>query len=80
MKGNPGVFHKTVRQGGYATVDKDVDAIAITRTSRHGHFSGERVYQILKALFANKGELASVWKGANNLLPALSVGQLTPAP
>ena len=80
MKGNPGVFHKTVFQKGiYNGVDRDIEAIAITAVLQAmDTFPEDRVYQILKAIFDNKAELAPVWKGANALTPQRAVGQVTP--
>jgi uncharacterized protein len=80
MKRNPGVFHKTVfAKGSYAGVERDIDAIAITAVLQAMEsFPQERVYQILKAIFDNKGEIAAVWKGANALTPAMAVSQVTP--
>ena len=80
MKANPGVFHKTVfAKGSYAGVDKDVDTIAITAVLQAmDTFPAERIYQIVKAIFDNKAELAAVWKGATKMTPATAVGQVTP--
>jgi uncharacterized protein len=80
MKGNPGVFHKTIfAKGSYTGVDKDVDAIAITAVLQAmDTFPAERVYQILKAIFDNKAELVAVWKDAAKLTPAMAVTQVTP--
>ena len=80
MKANPGVFHKTVFQkGSYSGVDRDIDAIAITAVLQAmDTFPADRLYQILKAIFDNKAELAAVWKGANALTPQKAIGQVTP--
>jgi hypothetical protein len=80
MKSNPGVFHKsTFAKGSYSSVDKDVDAIAITAVLQAmDSFPAERLYQIVKAIFDNKADLAAVWKGATTLTPAMAVGQVTP--
>jgi hypothetical protein len=80
MKANPGVFHKTVfTKGSYAGVERDIDAIAITAVLQAmDTFPADRLYQILKAIFDNKAELAAVWKGANALTPQKAVGQVTP--
>ena len=80
MKANPGVFHKTVFQKGvYNGVDKDVDTIAITAVLQAmDSFPEDKVYQILKAIFDHKADLAPVWKGANSLTPQKAVGQVTP--
>jgi hypothetical protein len=80
MKGNPGVFHKTVfPKDCYAGVDRDIDAIAITAVLQAmDTFPADRLYQILKAIFDNKAELAAVWKGANALTPQKAVGLVTP--
>jgi TRAP transporter TAXI family solute receptor len=80
MKGNPGVFHKTVfAKGSYSGVEKDVDTIAITAVLQAmDTFPAERLYQILKAIFDNKAELAAVWKEATKMTPATAIGQVTP--
>ncbi|MDA8124901.1 MAG: TAXI family TRAP transporter solute-binding subunit [Deltaproteobacteria bacterium] len=80
MKGNPGVFHKSkFAKGSYASVDRDVDALAITAVLQAmDGFPAEKVYLILKAIFDHKAELAAVWKGAATLTPAMAVGQVTP--
>ena len=80
MKGNPGVFHKTVfAKGSYAGVESDIEALGITAVLQAmDTFPAERLYQILKAIFDNKAELAAVWKGATALTPAMAVGQITP--
>ncbi|MFZ4441142.1 MAG: TAXI family TRAP transporter solute-binding subunit [Syntrophales bacterium] len=80
MKGNPGVFHKMVfAKGSYAGVERDIEALGITAVLQAmDTFPAERLYQILKAIFDNKAELAAVWKGATTLTPAMAVGQVTP--
>ena len=80
MKGNPGVFHKTVfPKDCYSGVDRDVDAIAITAVLQvMDTFPADRLYQILKAIFNNKTELSAVWKGAMQLTPQKAVQQVTP--
>jgi len=80
MKGNPGVFHKTVfAKGSYAGVESNIEALGITAVLQAmDTFPAERLYQILKAIFDNKAELAAVWKGATALTPAMAVGQITP--
>ena len=80
MKGNPGVFHKTVfAKGSYSGVENDVDTIAITAVLQAmDTFPAERLYQIVKAIFDNKAELVAVWKGATKMTPATAVGQVTP--
>jgi hypothetical protein len=80
MKANPGVFHKTAfAKGSYTGVDKDIDTIGITAVLQAmDTFPAERVYQIVKAIFDNKAELAAVWKGATKMTPATAVGQVTP--
>ncbi len=80
MKGNPGVFHKTVfAKGSYAGVDSDIEALGITAVLQAmDTFPAERLYQIVKAIFDNKAELAAVWKGATKMTPASAVGQVTP--
>jgi uncharacterized protein len=79
MKVNPGVFHKVIFQKGcYAGVDADIETIGITAVLQAmDTFSADRVYQILKAIFDNKTELAAVWKGATKMTPATAVGQVT---
>jgi uncharacterized protein len=80
MKGNPGVFHKSIfAKGCYTGVDKDVDALAITAVLQAmDTFPAEKVYQILKAIFDNKAEIVAVWKDAAKLTPAMAVSQVTP--
>ena len=80
MKGNPGVFHKTVfAKGSYSDVEKNIDAIGITAVLQAmDTFPADRLYQIVKAIFDNKAELAAVWKGATKMTPASAVGQVTP--
>ncbi|MHB8770822.1 MAG: TAXI family TRAP transporter solute-binding subunit [Syntrophales bacterium] len=80
MKGNPGVFHKTkYAKGSYSSVQSDIEAIAITAVLQAmDSFPADRLYQIVKAIFDNKAELAAVWKGAAKLTPQMAVGQVTP--
>jgi uncharacterized protein len=80
MKGNPGVFHKTVfAKGSYAGVESDIEAIGITAVLQAmDTFPADRLYLIVKAIFDNKAELAAVWKGATQMTPATAVGQVTP--
>jgi TRAP-type uncharacterized transport system substrate-binding protein len=80
MKGNPGVFHNTVfAKGSYASVQNDIDAIAITAVLlAMDTFPADRVQQIVKAIFDNKAEIAAVWKGATKMTPEGAVGQVTP--
>jgi hypothetical protein len=80
MKGNPGVFHKTVfAKGQYSGVTSDVEAIAITAVLQAmDTFPADKLYQIVNAIFDNKVELSAVWKGATTLTPAIAVGQVTP--
>ena len=80
IKGNPGVFHKTVfPRGCYAGVDRDIEAIAITAVLQAmDTFPADRLYQILNAIFDNKAELAAVWKGAAALTPQKAVGLVSP--
>jgi uncharacterized protein len=80
MKGNPGVFHKTLfAKGSYSGIVSDVPAIAITAVLNvMESFPKEKVYQIVSAIFANTKELSSVWKGALQLTPQTAVSQITP--
>ena len=80
MKGNPGVFHKTVfAKGDYSDITSDVEAIAITAVLQAmDTFPADKLYQIVKAIFDNKTELTAVWKGATKLTPEKAVGQVTP--
>lgn len=80
MKGNPGVFHKTVfAKGSYSAVENDIPALAITAVlMAMESFPEDRLYQIISAIFANTKELSAVWKGAANLTPQTSVSQMTP--
>ncbi len=80
MSAIPVAFHKTVfPKGCYAGVDRDVEAIAITAVLQAmDTFPEDRLYQILKAIFDNKAELAAIWKGAGALTPQKAIGQVTP--
>jgi uncharacterized protein len=80
MKGNPGVFHKTVfAKGEYSSVTSDVEAIAITAVLQAmDAFPADKLYQIVKAIFDNKVELSAVWKDATKLTPTMAVSQVTP--
>ena len=81
MKGNPGVFHKTVfTKGSYSGLEKDVETIAITAVLQTmDTFPEDRLYQIVKAIFDHKTELSAVWKDATKMTPESAVGQVTPA-
>jgi len=80
MQANPGVFHKTVfAKGAYATVDSDIETLAITAVLlTMDKFPEDRLYQIVSAIFANQKELSAVWKDAEKLTPAKAVTQMTP--
>jgi hypothetical protein len=80
MKAHPGVFHKTVfAKGSYSGVESDIPAIAITAVLKAmDTFPADRLYQIVKAIFDHKAELAAVWKGATQMTPESAVGQVTP--
>ncbi len=80
MKANPSVFHKTVfAKGDYSSVDKDVEAIAITSAlEAMESFPADRMYQILAAIFGNLQEISAVWKDATKLTPAKSVQMISP--
>ena len=80
MKAHRGVFHKTAfAKGSYSTVESDVPTIGITAVLQAmDTFPEDRVYQIVKAIFDHKAELAAVWKGANALTPERAVSQVTP--
>jgi hypothetical protein len=80
MQANPGVFHKTIfAKGAYASLEGDVEGIAITAVlNAMESMPAERVYQIVKAIFANTAEIAAVWKGAAKLTAQQAVGQMTP--
>jgi TRAP transporter TAXI family solute receptor len=80
MSAIPVAFHRTIfPKGCYAGVDHDIDAIAITAVLQAmDTFPEDRIYQILKATFDHKDELAAVWKGAAALTPEKAVGQVTP--
>lgn len=77
---NPGVFHKTkFPKGCYSSVDKDIDAIAITAVLlAMDNFPEDKMYQIVKEIFANTADIVPVWKGAKDLTPKSAVSQLTP--
>jgi len=80
MKGNPGVFHKTVFQkGSYSAVERDIQALAITAVlTAMDTFPPDKLYQIVSAVFGSTAELSAVWKDANKLIPENSVKQVTP--
>ena len=80
MKGNPGVFHKTMfAKGEYSSVPSDVQAIAITAVLQAmDSFPADKLYQIVKAIFDHKMDITAVWKGAAKLTPEKAVGQVTP--
>ncbi|HPP06311.1 MAG TPA: TAXI family TRAP transporter solute-binding subunit [Syntrophorhabdaceae bacterium] len=80
FKANPGVFHKTKFQKGcYSSVDKDIDAIAITAVLlAMDNFPEDIMYKIVKEIFANTSDIVPVWKGAKDLTPKSAVSQLTP--
>jgi len=80
MKANPGVFHKTkFTKAGYNTLDKDVDAVAITAVLvSMNNFPADKMYLIVKEIFDNSADIIPVWKGAKNLTPKTAVSQLTP--
>jgi hypothetical protein len=80
MKGNPGVFHKTVfEKGAYSAVEKDIPAIAITAVlTAMDTFPQDKLYQIVSSVFASTAELSAVWKDATKLVPDRSVNQVTP--
>lgn len=80
MSAIPVAFHKTVfPKGCYTGVDRDIEAIAITAVLQAmDTFPEDRLYQILKAIFDNKAELAAVWKGAAALTPENAIRQVTP--
>ena len=76
----PVAFHRTVfPKGCYPGIDHDVETIGITAVLQAmDTFPADRLYQILKAIFDNKAELAAVWKGAAALTPEKAVSQVTP--
>jgi hypothetical protein len=80
MKGNPGVFHKTVfEKGAYSAVEKDIPAIAITAVlTAMDTFPQDKLYQIVSSVFVSTAELSAVWKDATKLVPDRSVNQVTP--
>jgi len=80
FKANPGVFHKTkFKKGCYSSVDKDIDAIAITAVLvAMDNFPEDTMYKIVKEIFANTSDIIPVWKGAKDLTPKSAVSQLTP--
>ncbi len=80
MKANPSVFHKTVfAKGDYSSVDKDVEAIAITSALEALEaFPADKMYQIVSAIFGNLKEISAVWKDATKLTPEKSVKMVAP--
>ncbi|MFZ2445492.1 MAG: TAXI family TRAP transporter solute-binding subunit [Syntrophobacteraceae bacterium] len=80
LKANPGVFHPTVfKKDAYSGLQADVPAIAITAVlTAMDSFPEDRMYDIVKMIFAKTNEIASVWKGALKMNPETAVGQVTP--
>ncbi|MGC8780857.1 MAG: TAXI family TRAP transporter solute-binding subunit [Anaerolineae bacterium] len=80
MAANPGVFHKSkFAKGAYASVDADVETLAITAVlNTMESFPADRLYQIVATIFDKKAEIAAVWKAANQLTPESSMAQLGP--
>jgi TRAP transporter TAXI family solute receptor len=73
----PAVFHKTkIPKGSYPGLDKDVETIAITAVlAVMKDFPEDRLYEIAKAIFEHKDELAAAWKKASQLTPDLAYMQ-----
>ncbi|MGC9021404.1 MAG: TAXI family TRAP transporter solute-binding subunit, partial [Candidatus Methanodesulfokora sp.] len=67
----PAVFHKTkIPKGSYPGLEEDVDTIAITAViAVMDKFPADRLYEIIKAIFDHKDELAAAWKKAVYLTP-----------
>ncbi len=77
MTENPGVFHKSVfAKGSYASVEADTDTLAITAVLlAMDNFPEERMYQIVRTIFANQKDLASIAKEVSKLTPEMAVKQ-----
>lgn len=73
----PAVFHKTkIPKGAYPGLDEDVETIAITAVlAVMDSFPADRLYEITKAIFDHKDELAAAWKKATQLTPELAYMQ-----
>jgi uncharacterized protein len=79
-KANPGVFHPTVfRKEAYSGLAADVPAIAITAVlTCMDSFPEDRLYDIVKTIFASTNEISAVWKDATKMTPETAVQQVTP--
>ncbi len=77
MTENPGVFHKSVfAKGSYASVEADTETLAITAVLlAMDNFPEERMYQIVRSIFANQKDLASIAKEVSKLTPEMAVKQ-----
>jgi len=77
MTQNPGVFHKTVfAKGSYSSVEADTDTLAITAVlMAMDTFPEDKMYQVVKAIFSNQKDLASVAKEVAKLTPEMAVKQ-----
>jgi hypothetical protein len=73
----PAVFHKTkIPKGSYPGLGEDVETIAITAVlAVMKDFPEDRLYEIAKAIFEHKDELAAAWKKAAQLTPELAYMQ-----
>lgn len=73
----PAVFHKTkIPKGAYPGLEEDVETIAITAVlAVMDSFPADRLYEIAKAIFDHRDELAAAWKKATQLTPELAYKQ-----
>jgi len=73
----PAVFHKTkIPKGSYPGLEEDVETIAITAVlAVMDNFPADRLYEIAKAIFEHKDELAAAWKKAAQLTPEMAYMQ-----
>jgi hypothetical protein len=81
MAANPGALHKAViPKGTYTGVNSDIETLANTSVLyTMDSFPEDRVYLILKAIFANLQDLVLVSKDLASLTPELSIEQINPA-
>ncbi len=73
----PAVFHKTkIPKGAYPGLEEDVETIAITAVlAVMDSFPADRLYEIAKAIFDHRDELAAAWKKATQLTPEMAYMQ-----
>lgn len=76
---NPGVFHSvSIPKGSYNGVDADIATLSTaTVLAAMDTFPADRLTSIVDAIFANKAEIAAVWKGMDKLTPESSMKALS---